>query len=398
MKNGFRLVRKTVVRTKEEINQILRDVVSCACPKNIHNRNRGKDEPLKDDVFIWETRCLLHVLVKWGTATKHWVFDLDGKYRSGLAGADATQLFLAHNRGKADEERPQKCKDFKIRIKNEFGERDLVGTALPLLWFNPNWKGRREGCYSYDKNKAYLSKLVQPMPDLRTVRKNDLVGEGEIGFTSIAMDPGKISRIRSGLILEKKAVGEYAEWVFKTMPSPYAKGARWAINALAHEEDPDVRRRIKDMVNMFVGELENTNPFARATVVEGLNEEMLPILDKYRDRIAYINTDGLGVQGRIPELDRLIGSEVGDFKLEHEDAVLYLDGSDYQYNEEMPIIRGMAKVYIERYKRITGKNFRLGIDDLPEEYRTMPSYRLDWKTKQVKENKINEKKTGKKAA
>ena len=110
--------------------------------------------------------------------------------------------------------------------------------------------------------------------------------------------------------------------------------------------------RLKNTVVFMIGQIQNKNPFVRASIVENANKLILNAKD---NNTIYINTDS--IVSLVPRDDLEIDNcKVGAFKIEHEDKPFWYKDFNYIWhdteNKKESIrgkIKGEIKASIEDY-------------------------------------------------
>lgn len=91
-------------------------------------------------------------------------------------------------------------------------------------------------------------------------------------------------------------------------------------------------------------------------IVYYMNEYIKQFIDK---NTLWYNTDSIVSTVRKPELDALLGNEVGQFKIEHEGRFIQA-GTGYQWpDEKITSNKGISKQQIKNYEEATGTEFNL---------------------------------------
>ena len=220
---------------------------------------------------------------------------------------------------------------------------------------DPDYNGKTiDHCYGYDVNKMYLSILSDTIPDTRNPLGEGIVGPGEIGFIqSGTFTKNKRGEYREHLKLVKE--GKFALFRFKDIESPFKSFAQSTIKKIEkakQDKNKFEETRLKNTVVFMIGQIQNKNPFVRASIVEKANKLILNAKD---NNTIYINTDS--IVSLVPRYDLEIDScKVGAFKLEHEDKPFWYKDFNYiWYDTEKKKesirgkIKGEIKASIEDY-------------------------------------------------
>lgn len=222
----------------------------------------------------------------------------------------------------------------------------IVESAIPLLYSNPEFSGTRiKNCYEYDLVSAYGWALTQPIPDTtKKPRFNGKVKEGEIGF------------LLDGTI----TFSSIANIIFPLMESPF-KGFVNKWFAIKKSGDKELAMKGKQMLNYAVGYMQRTNPFIRNTIVNRCSNLIEELID---ENTLYCNTDSL--ISRTQRDDIMLKDELGCFQIKHSGTFAYI-GYSYQWNNEVPIYRGVPKKWFNEFKRINKRPWDILLDDIPGE-------------------------------
>lgn len=206
-------------------------------------------------------------------------------------------------------------------------------SATPLIDFAEWGNGKRHEAYGYDLNSAYSAAMLNGWIDVRKGPSRGIVNPmTQVGFAY--NDEG---------MLELKHYG-YCEWVFNKCETPQGvkdyiyKWYKIKEEAVA-AGDKKAKQHAKSMLNYVVGYFQRVNPWLRAWVVCSCNEFISGLLD---ENSLFWNTDSIVSSVRRPDLEKNLGTGIGQWKLEHEGEVAYLNNC-YQWNGEVPVYRGIAK-------------------------------------------------------
>lgn len=218
-----------------------------------------------------------------------------------------------------------------------------------LMYFNPKLNNNRyEDCYGYDLNSAFTTAMMQPIPD--TEQEPDLyrsIKKGEIGF-----------------LLDGTVVFEphtFANFIFKEKESPFIKFAeKWYAKKrdAKTKEDKEIA---KQTLNFCIGYMHRTNPFIRNCIVQRSNNLILGLTD---DDTLYCNTDSIVSRKRRLDLEKNLGKNLGQWKIEHRGEFAYKDFS-YQWNDAIPTYRGISKQWFLNFEKANGRFWDLLVDPIP---------------------------------
>ena len=228
--------------------------------------------------------------------------------------------------------------DDKVLNLKKTAKGSFALSAGPLVGYNEKYDNREDYLYVYDLNSAYAAIMMNKIPDTSTYTLHSTVHEDEIGFL-----------LSDGLPMVHKG---YADIVFKLMDSPYKEFARKYYD-IKRNSTGDKKAKAKAMLVYGVGYLQRHNPFIRAYIVNSCNEFIKSRLDD--DSILW-NTDAIYSRRKRDDLE--IGTDIGQFKLEHEGLIRHR-GNCYQIVESGEVTyRGTSKSWF-------ADDFNLLTDDIP---------------------------------
>ena len=203
------------------------------------------------------------------------------------------------------------------------------GTLISgFLYRNKKYdKTRHSNCYGYDINSSYTYAMIQPMPDTtKEPRYLGIVKKDEIGFDEN---------------YELAFEGEHALIIYPKIDSPFIKFANTWYNKKKNAKTPEEKKHAKFVLNASIGYLQRTNPVLRAAILGYANKRIRDLVD---ENTLYCNTDSIISIGPRPELK--IGTELGEWKLEHQGDFAY-NKFTYQWNKEVPNYRGVSKSWFK---------------------------------------------------
>lgn len=223
-------------------------------------------------------------------------------------------------------------KEFSLYWKVPRAEAKEI-SASPLLGYNPEYEFQRIEAWSYDLNSAYSDAMLRGWIDVsKPPRVGVIDPETEIGF---AFDD-------DGMLYIKKKGSSF--FIFKKQDTP--PGVRKYITKwysikrrAAAAEDKQTKTIAKQHLNYIVGFFQRVNPWLRAWIVCSCNEFISELLD---ENSLYWNTDSICSRVRRPDLEENLGSGIGQWKMDHQGVVAYR-GLAYQWNNDKPVYRGVAK-------------------------------------------------------
>lgn len=216
-------------------------------------------------------------------------------------------------------------------------------SSRPLLYSNPDYDKMELDVYVYDLNSAYSFAMLKPIPDTSVEpRVFDMVGENEIGFN-----------LNQGY-LELAFTGELAYYVFPLIESPFKSFVEKYYKMKKNAKNPMEKMEAKDTLNFAVGQLQNHDPFIRATIIGRCNKLIKNLMD---ENTIMCNTDAIYSLAPRPDLD--IGDGLGQWKLEYEGWFKKIQ-LNYQTTKDVHV-RGVSSKWFN-----ANNNFKLGEDDLPK--------------------------------
>lgn len=267
-----------------------------------------------------------------------YAFDLSGRANVNKM-TDGLTVFRAMT---ANYKVPDLRQDAIITHRLLFVDNKFVMGINPILGFNPKLTNQEHDSYEYDINSAYAAALVQPIPDTSYIAKRwGKVGPGQIGF-SIAAD----------FQLQVDTEGEFSEFIYNLMPSPFTEFVDYWYNIKANPENDEEKALAKNYLTFGIGYLQKINPFIRATVMWRCNSLIKSLID---ENTILWNTDAIYSLTPKPELT--IGTGLGEWKLIHQ-KIKY-KSLEYQIEGEKPHYRGIPRA-------LFGDDFDLLTDELPE--------------------------------
>ena len=325
----------------DELNDVLRvirqytPVLYCSW-----ETGRAQGHSLASYSFIEDKQVNIEVTTKYyqiaiGESNKFepttFIFRKDGDVK---VHCDPTQCYATMQRYYAA---PDYSEDKVLNLKkNEKGS--FVLSAGALVGYNKKWDNREDYMYVYDLNSAYAAVMMDKIPDTSTYTLHSTVHDGEIGFL-----------LSDGLPMVHKG---YADIVFTLMDSPYKEFARKYYDIKRNSTGSE-KAKAKAMLVYGVGYLQRHNPFIRAYIVNSCNEFIKGLLDE--DSILW-NTDA--IYSRRKRDDLTIGTDIGEFKLEHEGLIRHR-GNCYQIVDSGEVTyRGTSKSWF-------ADDFNLLTDELP---------------------------------
>lgn len=212
-------------------------------------------------------------------------------------------------------------------------------SASPILWHNPKFENQWVEAIGYDLNSAYSAAMLEPIPDTSKPMRAGTIKEGlEIGFEEV-LNPKK-NNMSTMLVPKFKGFSLY---IFPLMESPFKQFVeKWynkKCNSLPGSKE---RIKAKGVLNFAVGQLQNVNPFIRATIIGRCNKLIESLIDQ--DNTLFCNTDSIVTRKPIESLE--IGSKCGQWKIEHQGKVAY-KGANYQWDDGELSYRHIPKTWFK---------------------------------------------------
>jgi hypothetical protein len=226
-----------------------------------------------------------------------------------------------------------------------------IATISAVIGFNKELSGKRyEDCYGYDLNSAFNFAMLNPMPDTTVEPKEYCkVKKNEIGF--FYDDNGDFKIVKEG---------HFARYVFPLMDSPFKKFVDTWYSNKKNAKTPEEKQKAKNVLVMAVGYLQKHNPFLRAAIIGYSNEYISSFID---EDTLYWNTDSIVSRKRRLDIEENLGSDLGQWKIEHKGSFAY-DGNNYQWNNDVPVVRGIPKNW---FKKMYPNGFDVLKDEIPFE-------------------------------
>ncbi len=211
-----------------------------------------------------------------------------------------------------------------------------------------------EHIYAYDMNSCYPYFLMQELP------YGDDLGEGEI----LEDEYGYIEYItQSGNKSLKLRQNGYAEHRFKK--KKFQCFTDWAVEGYKKKQK---NKDYKIVLNALIGDMKYHNIFIRCTVLDKA-EALIKSLQDANTIMCTVDS----IISLTPRPDIELGTEIGQFKLEHEDCDFY-----YESN--------MIKQFRGEREMHTGVSSSRYVNEL--ETWDEPRYSWDYKNKIIKKNDI----------
>lgn len=216
---------------------------------------------------------------------------------------------------------------------------DSIPSASPYLYYNEKYEGQKLYAYGYDMNSAYSYAMLQDMPDTSKEYHSGIVTDKEIGFD---------------LDLNLVEVGQYAEYIFPSMPSPFTKFVKVWYNKKEKGKNNKDRENAKAVLNYSVGYLQRVNPFLRAIIVNRCNKLIKSLQD---ENTILCNTDSIVTLKSRDDL--ILGTDIGQWKIEHQGDFAYT-GYNYQWYHDQIAYRHIPTAWFD-------KGWDILEDELPDD-------------------------------
>lgn len=316
----------------------------------INEQAEGKD--IKAKVYLWSNISKAYLVFNEftgkNTVTKCYETDLNDRYEDGYLEkiSSVNQHASACSRA------------FKFpRVVNDKSEAEVQASGI--IWSNKKYNNKKTYCYEYDMHLAWLSTFMTcPLPDTSVEpRRRDIVKEGEIGF----LTEGLYNYNCHDTVT---FAGEYGDYIFPITYCPNIKYCEKLLAQINAAPDKLTRYNLKSRFNEWLGTMQNKNPFIRVAVIAQSNERIISLIKKYKDKLIFSVTDSLGAVERIPELDKMIGTQPGCWSIKNQ-GYLYSDGTNRLYIDNNgyitnSVIRGVPKEHVkgltlESYKKLVIK-------------------------------------------
>lgn len=344
--------------TYEEMLDVAKMVTECA---NTIHYEPYRNQPIKLDAWVDETETTIKITFKLCKEKITWKLDKDNRKHSNVSVGTVCSEFsrtypiqkveeiLGIKRDKTLNMIDHKPNNFRMNIGSAKGHH-----------FNINKDGKEKvyetQAWEYDMSQAYGQMLKLPLPDTPTCRKDSFLEANEIGFI-------KCGATRTGTQLRMvEEPGLFCDYCFKQMQSPYIDKVNKIMEQITLETDELKILELKNKFRYFVGQLQNVNPFWRATVIERCNNLIKSLSD---NNTIYSNTDSIVSRVERKDIEQLVDIK---FKSKHQGQTFRLSKSNkdfYQWNDELPTVSGKQKLYVEYYNKTHSKPFILNENELP---------------------------------
>lgn len=356
MKN-WKHIRQRKISTVDEMNEILREAQEM-CANIYYNKFDSRNDTMKWNAYIEDDDYKIKLTYKPFKNAITYIFDKDGKYQIQIEPKNCVS---------------QMSRAYKIERTKEILNIDPIDipAAIPFYYKNMKYDGKAVNAYEYDLSQAYAQMLKLPLPITSSMKRNAKLNKStQIGFLCINKD----------LLLIENNYDIECDYVFDTMQSPYIKWIDRLFERCDKATDNNAKTEVKSIYRFAVGDLQNINPFWRATIVGRCNELVKSYMNE--DTI-YCNTDSIVSTTRRLDLE---ADTQFKWKLKRVNEVFkwQLGKKNYQWNDETPTMRGPLKRYIEYYNKTHDKNWDILADTIPDNLEHQ--YKLNRETLQIEEN------------
>lgn len=244
-----------------------------------------------------------------------------------------------------------------------------VAPSSPVTYCNEKYVGKWITAYEYDLNSAYGWAMLQDMPNTKEAPRSGFVQDGEIGFVQ-----------RDGHFSAVFEVGKRADFIWPKMKTPFERFVNhWYTIKKNSPKGSVEREKAKGFLVVATGMLKHYNPPLRAAIVSYVGQFMTKLID---ENTIKVSTDSLICAKPRTDLD--IGTELGQFKLEHNaQEFAILSFGFYQWRDELA------------HKMGTNEKWMASVDDiLKNAVKNINEYRFNPKTFRIEEVKVNEEAMG----
>lgn len=289
-----------------------------------------------------------------GSCVASYVFQLDN--------ASVVQKIL----GSEAYSRLQRMAEWKIPdlthhsryLNQDFEEVELfnnpwkVSKCSGILWHPREAEGQAyDNCYGYDLNSSFPLAMLHDMPDTEHLLFKKFVEPGEVGFK--LTENAFTGREMLTAVYEGKA-----DYIFPLKPSPFKHFVEYYYNIKENNKNKHKREVAKQVLNYAIGYIRRKNPFVHCAIITQSNNYIMSFID---ENTLYCNTDSIVSKVKRPDIEENLGDNIGQWKIEHE-GTFKLANNGYQWNDDLPVIRGVAK---EWYKRAFPNGFNILTDKIP---------------------------------
>lgn len=353
----FRKASVININSLDEINEKLSYIKKCCF---IHFSKPVKRNHIGYNAYIWTGDVRLHVLARFEGKVKEYVFSLcENEKLAPITGGQAFNILSRY------------VKVQRLEDPNSYG------SSSAILYKNPKFNKKRVLAYEYDINSAFARQMLEPIPDTDTLECFTAVKKGQIGFwTDVSPNSGRT------LLRACFEEGRICRYVCDLVPSPFHKFVKTWYDKKAKAKTLEDKAKAKAVLNYSIGALQNYNPFIRACIIERSNMYISQFID---ENTIYANTDSIVSTVPRPDIEELLGTEIGQFKKEHYGELFAWQDTtvNYQRNYEAPAYRGVPKGWFDNFEKKKKRKFDILKDLAPDDDNT---YSLDYYDLEVKMN------------
>lgn len=359
----FRRAKREYILDKNEFNSLIEDAKNRCI---IRLGKKPSNESLSYRAYIWQDNFYVYLLARFKGKAKEYAFPLTENYtQTETTGGKAFAILSQY---------------VKIQRVNDAKS---IGSASAVLYKNEKYAGQRVNAYEYDINSAFAYQMLEPIPNIETLKSRTYLKEGQIGFIQ------KMNKNKTRITLEIGfEVGKFYRYTCDLMESPFKKFVKNWYEKKKKAKTKQDRQKAKEVLNFSIGAMQNYNPFLRACIIGRSNMYIKQFIDK---NTIYANTDSIVSLVPREDIEKNIGIEIGQWKKEHYGDLFawQKEGMNYQWNDETPVYRGIPKRRFDNFYKEKGKKFDILLDEAPIDDN---SYIFNYLTLQVEENKYEKKK------
>ena len=201
-------------------------------------------------------------------------------------------------------------------------------------------------------NSAFGWAMKQDMPDTSVKpKRNCIPNENEIGMSLTSM--GEDENYYLYIIENAQDYQIECDYVFPKIKSPFIHFVDYYYFLKSTAKNKEERQKYKEILNYSVGFIRRKNPFIHSAILSYARTRMIKLIDK---NTIYCNTDS--IISAVKRNDLEIGTNVGQFKIERENKEFAINNSGYQWNYEIPVVRGISKKWFKN-------GFDILVDKIP---------------------------------
>lgn len=349
----MRIAKKIIVSTCDDFNALLED----ASKRLFMNYGRKDAEVMLGfDAYVWEDLTKIHLLGKFNGKAKEYIFKtIDTNEDEFTSGGDAFRILSQYAKIQ--------------RVKNP----KSYGSLGALLYRNEKFEGKRIIAYEYDINSAFAYQMLKPIPNIESVQECVPLKKGQIGFQRIFNE----DKMKNDLLVGFTEGKNYT-YVFDLMPSPFKNFVSNYYKKKKMATSYEEKQKNKQILNFAIGSIQNYNPFLRACIIGRSNMFIEQFID---ENTIYANTDSIVSATPRPDIEKLLGKEIGQFKKEHYgvEFAMQVGTFNYQWQDEIPVWRGAPKQRFIDFETEHGRKFDILIDTISEEQSYYKFNHKEWR-------------------